>query len=115
MHTATPHRPTTHGAAPFLVYGGLLTALAISSVRETRRRHHGRAVLVVSGALAVAGSAASYFYSTGSGKRSIWTDLLDELGLRGAERVLDVGCGRGAVVMLAAHEVPRGKAVGVDL
>ena len=46
----------------------------------------------------VAGSAASYLYSTGPGKRAIWAQLLDELGLRGDEHVLDVGCGprRGA-------------------
>ena len=55
---------------------------------------------------AVAGSAASYLYSTGPGKRAIWAQLLDDLGLRGDEHVLDVGCGRGAVLMLAARRVP---------
>lgn len=103
------------GATAFLAYGGLLTALAITLARETRHRHHVRAVLAGSAALAGAGSAASYFYSTGFGKRSIWTDVLDELGMRGDEHVLDVGCGRGAVLMLAAHKVPKGKAVGVDV
>jgi ubiquinone/menaquinone biosynthesis C-methylase UbiE len=65
--------------------------------------------------MAVTGSAASYFYSTGPGKRSTWAEVLDGLDLRGDEHVLDVGCGRGAVLMLAAHRVPKGKAVGVDL
>ena len=29
--------------------------------------------------------------------------------------MLDVGCGRGAVLILAAHRLPRGNAVGVDI
>ena len=40
---------------------------------------------------------------------------LDELGLRGDEHVLDVGCGRGAVLMLAARRLPAGRAVGADV
>jgi ubiquinone/menaquinone biosynthesis C-methylase UbiE len=41
--------------------------------------------------------------------------LLDELGLRGDEHVLDVGCGRGAVLMLAPRRLPTGRAVGADV
>ena len=63
----------------------------------------------------MAGSAASYLYSTGPGKRAIWAQLLDELGLRGDEHVLDLGCGRGAVLMLAARRLPAGRAVGADM
>ena len=58
------------------------------------------------------GVSGSYLYSTGPGKRAIWAQLLDELGLRGDEHVLDVGCGRGAVLMLAARRLPAGRAVG---
>jgi arsenite methyltransferase len=64
---------------------------------------------------AVAGSAASYLYSTGPGKLSVWAQVLDALSLRGDEHLLDVGCGRGAVLMLAARRLPGGRAVGVDL
>ena len=80
-----------------------------------RRRRPAVAALAAAGGAAVAGSAASYLYSTGPGKRAIWAQLLDDLGLRGDEHVLDVGCGRGAVLMLAAARVPAGRAVGVDL
>jgi arsenite methyltransferase len=80
-----------------------------------RRRRPAAAALAAVGGAAVAGSAASYLYSTGPGKRAIWVQLLDELGLRGDEHVLDVGCGRGAVLMLAARRVPAGRAVGVDV
>jgi ubiquinone/menaquinone biosynthesis C-methylase UbiE len=41
--------------------------------------------------------------------------LLDGLGLRGDELVLDVGCGRGLLLIGAAKRVPAGRAVGVDV
>jgi len=63
----------------------------------------------------VLGVAAGYFYSTGPGKLSVWKELLDELGLRGDEHVLDIGCGRGAVLISAAHRLPRGHATGADI
>jgi ubiquinone/menaquinone biosynthesis C-methylase UbiE len=59
--------------------------------------------------------AASYFYATLRGKFVIWSELLDKLGLRGDERVLDMGCGRGAVLLLAAGHLTTGRAIGVDL
>ena len=63
----------------------------------------------------MAESAASYLYSTGPGKRAIWAQLLDELDLRGDEHVLDVGWGRGAVLMLPTRRLPGGRAVGADV
>jgi SAM-dependent methyltransferase len=41
--------------------------------------------------------------------------LLDRLKLRGDERVLDVGCGRGLLLIGAARRLTTGKAVGVDI
>ncbi len=49
------------------------------------------------------------------GKFEVWARLLAGIGLRGDERVLDLGCGRGAVLLTAAKFVPRGKVVGVDI
>jgi arsenite methyltransferase len=49
------------------------------------------------------------------GKFEVWARLLTEIGLRGDERVLDLGCGRGAVLLTAAKLVPRGSAVGIDI
>ncbi len=49
------------------------------------------------------------------GKFEVWARLLAGLDLRGDERVLDLGCGRGAVLLAAAKLVPRGAAVGVDI
>jgi SAM-dependent methyltransferase len=42
--------------------------------------------------------------------------VLEHLGLRDGERVLDIGCGAGGVALAAAGRVaPRGAVVGVDL
>src|SRR5207249_4073043 len=49
------------------------------------------------------------------GKFAVWAELLRGLGLRGDERLLDMGCGRGAVLLMAAQLLPAGRAVGVDL
>ena len=59
--------------------------------------------------------AGSCFYTTLRGKFVVWADLLDRVGLRGDERILDLGCGRGAVLLLAAQHLTTGRAVGVDL
>jgi len=49
------------------------------------------------------------------GKFEIWAQLLDELKLQGNEHILDLGCGRGAVLLMVAGLLSTGKAVGVDL
>jgi ubiquinone/menaquinone biosynthesis C-methylase UbiE len=58
---------------------------------------------------------ASYLYTTLRGKFVVWSELLNRLGLRGDERILDLGCGRGAVLLMAAQHLTTGRAVGVDL
>ncbi|GAA3285817.1 methyltransferase domain-containing protein [Dactylosporangium vinaceum] len=54
-------------------------------------------------------------YSSLVAKHRLWHRTLDGLALRGDERVLEVGPGRGAVLLRAARHVPRGHLVGVDL
>jgi len=58
---------------------------------------------------------ALYIYTTRRGKFVAWARLLRQLNLRGDERILDLGCGRGAVLLLAAQHLTTGRAVGVDL
>ena len=56
-----------------------------------------------------------YLHGTLRGKFVVWAELLDTLNLRGDERILDMGCGRGAVLLMAAQRLTAGRAVGVDL
>jgi arsenite methyltransferase len=97
------------------VFALVLAGAAATGVWAARHRRPGLAALAGVAGAAVAGSAASYLYSTGRGKLSVWAQVLDELSLQGDEHVLDVGCGRGAVLMLAAGRLPGGRAVGADL
>lgn len=59
-------------------------------------------------ALLMAGS--SYY-----GKFRARDRLLERLRLRGDEKVLDVGCGHGLLLVGAAKRLPNGRAVGIDL
>lgn len=58
---------------------------------------------------------AMFLHTTLLGKLVVWNELLDGLRLRGDERLLDLGCGRGAVLVAAARRLPDGEAHGVDL
>ena len=58
---------------------------------------------------------ATALHATRRGKFLVWGELLDGLRLRGDERVLDLGCGRGAVLLAAAKRLTTGHGVGVDI
>jgi SAM-dependent methyltransferase len=60
-------------------------------------------------------AAASFLYTTVRGKFVVWSRELEALGLGGQARVVDLGCGRGAVLMAAAQRLDGGRALGVDL
>jgi SAM-dependent methyltransferase len=102
----------TVGLPILVVVEAGLAGAAWWALRHGRRGIAGLAGLA---SLAVAGIFAGDLYSSGQGKLTTWAELLDELQLAGNERVLDVGCGRGAVLMLAAHRLPAGEAVGIDI
>jgi arsenite methyltransferase len=100
------------GFAGLAVFSAMEAGLAGTVAWAARYRKPAVAALAGVGGAVVARSAASYLYATGPGKRAIWAQLLEELGLRGDEHVLDVGCGRGAVLMLAARRLPAGPGGG---
>src|SRR5438552_12169027 len=75
-----------------------------------------RAALVMSlYCLFFLGNACSFFYTTRHGKFVEWERILDGLKLRGDEAVLDMGCGRGAVLIAVARRLTTGRVTGVDI
>jgi len=60
-------------------------------------------------------TAAAMRRSSRRGKLVERDQLLDGLALRGDETVLDVGCGRGLLLIGAARRLDRGRAVGIDI
>jgi ubiquinone/menaquinone biosynthesis C-methylase UbiE len=66
-------------------------------------------------AVFVGTETALYLHTTLRGKHVVWRRELGRLGLNGNERLLDVGCGSGAVLLAAAQRLPCGRADGIDL
>ncbi|WP_369360522.1 class I SAM-dependent methyltransferase [Streptomyces sp. cg2] len=102
-----PYIPAVYGAVGIgLLACGvvLLTAYGLASALGA----------LLSGILVLV-SAGLYLYVTRRGKFVVWENLLDGLALRGDEHVLDLGCGRGAVLLAAARRLPEGRVHGVDL
>jgi SAM-dependent methyltransferase len=94
----------------------LLGAAGVASAVAAGGRSNGtgRTALAVTSAVLLSGTSI-YLHTTLRGKFRAWDAILDRAALRGDERVLDMGCGRGAVLIAAARRLPRGRAVGVDL
>jgi SAM-dependent methyltransferase len=97
-----PPFPAVLGAA------GLACCLAAARWRPRR------IAMATTGALLLAQSGV-YLHTTLRGKLRIWERVLDQAGLNGNERLLDLGCGRGAVLIAAARRLPAGHAIGADL
>ncbi len=66
-------------------------------------------------ALVLLGQAGCYLHATRRGKFVIWRRIIDEMDMKGDEQLLDVGCGRGMVMLTAATSLPDGVVVGLDL
>lgn len=99
---------------PLLMTLGALPLLVGAVVQGLDGRLDGLLSMGLSGAFLLF-CAGSYVYTTRSGKFLAWNELLEGVKLRGDEHVLDLGCGRGAVLLLAAQRVPAGRASGIDL
>jgi SAM-dependent methyltransferase len=116
----TNHRPDRHGDygydAPYalLTFAALGTGSAIASLVSWVQRGRVTAMLGFYGAFFLA-NAFSFLYTTRRGKFQVWEDILDALHFRGDERVLDIGCGRGAVLTAVARRLPAGRVTGIDL
>ncbi len=58
--------------------------------------------------------AVSMLVYSKSGKMAFRDAILDSIPWRGNESVLDVGCGRGLLLIGAAKRLPQGSAIGLD-
>lgn len=108
----TPDHPRYGVDAP--PFPAAMGAAGIACLLAATRWRRGRAPLAVAGGLLLA-QAGSFMHTTLRGKHRIWRRELDHLDLAGDEQLLDLGCGRGAVLVEAAKRLPAGRAVGADL
>lgn len=95
--------------------GAQAAVLAVWAGVSWARGKRLRAALAAVSSAGIAGNTLLYMYATRSGKFVVWERVLRDLRLVGDETVLDLGCGRGAVLLAAAKRLPRGRAIGVDL
>jgi SAM-dependent methyltransferase len=102
-------------AVPVVMFAIGLVLVAIAIVNAVIGASFWGALAPLLGSLFFVLSAACYVYATRVGKFAVWARLLRELRLEGDETLLDMGCGRGAVLLAAARRLPRGRVVGVDL
>ena len=111
MSRTVPPRKGSYGIdapyVPLILAAGAAMYLAIAAVFRNPRAMGASVVL-----LPVIGM---WLYASWRGKFVVWDGLLDGVGLRPDARVLDLGCGRGAVLLLAAARLTTGRAVGVDV
>jgi SAM-dependent methyltransferase len=104
-------RPRYGVDAPAALAG--LGAAGVACIAAAGRRR-GRIATATAGT-ALLTQAGFFLHTTLRGKLRVWARELDRAGLEGNERLLDLGCGRGAVLIEAAGRLPAGRAVGVDL
>src|SRR5215831_4239697 len=114
-------RPDYGIDSPGIVIGELaLSGVAFAAAVALALLHAPRLLRVpLWGLCALAGgylllSAGSMLFYSKVGKRYIRDRMLSSIPWRGDEQVLDVGCGRGLLLVGAAQRLTTGKATGLD-
>jgi len=91
----------------------VFAAAGVACCLVAARRRPGWIAMAAVGTVLLA-NAGVYLHTTLRGKLRIWERELDRAALQGNEQLLDLGCGRGAVLIAAARRLPAGRAVGAD-
>lgn len=96
----------------FAIGGPLLFALGLVGFRILPS---GLAWTMINTGVVLAVEAILMTLSSLYGKRILLRRMVDSLALRGDEQALDVGCGRGMLLLETASRLPRGRVAGLDL
>jgi len=103
--------------APYALatFAGATAIAGIGSLTSLLRGSHHTALVVGFYFLVFLANTGSFWYTTRYGKFIEWARILEHLKLRGDEAVLDMGCGRGAVLTGVARKLTTGHVTGVDI
>jgi len=101
----------------FFIIGGALCVVAAGALVLGSRYPVARWFVApfLSVACSFLATSAIMVWGSKCGKLRLRDKLIASLGLRGNERVLDVGCGHGLMLLGAAKKLTTGRAVGIDL
>ena len=103
----------------FLIVGLGCVLAGIALILVERARHIGFARSFASPLLSIGVTflltAGVMFWGSKVGKLRVRDRMIKQLHLRGDERVLDVGCGHGLMLIAAAKRLETGHAIGVDI
>jgi SAM-dependent methyltransferase len=97
-----------------VVFGAISISLGIAS-RAFLGTQQPWFLVGLSSGISMLLTAAVMVWGSKVGKLSLRERVLDSLCLLGHEVILDVGCGRGLLLIGAANRLTTGRAVGVDL
>jgi ubiquinone/menaquinone biosynthesis C-methylase UbiE len=99
------------GNVVFVLAGAVYRALDMTHPRIAR----GALGLGAAAGLSLLATAGIMVWGSKVGKLHARDRLLDAIDLRGDERALDVGCGRGLLLIGMAKRLTSGRAIGIDL
>lgn len=103
----------------FAIRGGMLIAFALALYFANRNSNPAAATSLGSMLFAIGLTfliiSAFMIWSSRVAKLKLRDRILDSMPWRGDESVLDVGCGRGLLLIGAAKRLKTGKATGVDV
>ena len=99
----------------FAVRGGMLTAFAIALWIVNGAASQPLFSILLSIGIGFLAIFCIMYWSSRVGKLKARDRILDNLPWRGDEKVLDVGCGSGLLLIGAAKRLKSGRATGVDI